>query len=285
MVATRLRGDGISAQIFLQLDRADGVYRPGEALRGACVIVTRAALRTRAVTLHIIGDEITTLGPNVLMTEHTHPYQLAYPLWSASIEQDQLPAGEHTFTFTTALPPGLPPTFNGELTKIAYRIEVKIDRALLPDLRAERPVTIRVPLLIDLDKPVRASASLRDGLTLELALAAGGCYPGDHVTGTLQLIGRPAAEITAVTVEIASREKGQAREFADHVEHVRVRAEIDPAQLAGGQPYPIDLPLPDDADPSFVAQHSAKSRYVRARVTLADGRALLAETVIRVGQR
>ena len=237
------------------------------------------------MTLHLIGDEVTTLGPNVLMTEHTQPYQLAYPLWSASMDQDQLSAGEHAFAFALALPPGLPPTFNGELTKIAYRLEVKIDRLLLPDLRAERPVVIRVPPLTDPDKPVRASASLRDGLTLELALAAGGCYPGDHIVGTLQLIGTPAAAITGVTAEIASREKGQAREFADHVEHVRVRAEIDPAQLAGGQPYPIDLPLPDDADPSFVAQHSAKSRYVRARVTLADGQTLLVEAVIRVGQR
>lgn len=275
----------MAAQIFIQLDRPDGVYRPGEPLRGTCVVVARSPLRTRTVTLHLIGDEVTTLGPNVLMTEHTHPYQLSYPLWSASMEHEQLPAGEHAFTFAIGLPPGLPPTFNGELTKITYRVEVKLDRLFLPDLRAERPVIIRVPPLIDPDKPVRASASLPGGLTLELDLPASGFLPGDHITGALHLIGTPPAPLKALTVEVASRETGHAREFADHVEHVRVRAEIDPAQVSGSAPYPIDLPLPEDADPSFAAQHSSKTRFVRAQLALADGRTLNAEAVIRVGQR
>ncbi|NTU66017.1 MAG: hypothetical protein HGB05_22085, partial [Chloroflexi bacterium] len=83
--------------------------------------------------------------------------------------------------------------------------------------------------------------------------------------------------------ETAKPDIGEAREFADHVEHVRVRAEIDPAQLSGGQPFPIDLPIPEDADPSFVGQHSAKSRSVRARIDCANRPAILAEVPISVG--
>jgi hypothetical protein len=227
---------------------------------------------------------VTSLGPNVLMTEHTHPFNLTFNLWSPTTDQDRLPVGEHTFPFELTLPAILPPTFNGELTTIAYRLEAKVNRVLATDLHAEQKLIVRVRPPADADKPLRASAHLSTGLTLELELKASGYCPGDHVLGALYLIGVQPA-IKSVTVEVYSREKGEAREFADHVEHVRVRAEIDPAQFSGGAPCPIDLPLPDDADPSFVAQHSSKTRAVRAQLVLADGHTLTIEAVIRVGQR
>jgi len=246
--------------------------------------VVRSELRPRGITLHAIGDEITSLGPNVAMAEHTHPFNLSFNLWSPTTEHDRLPIGEHTFPFEFALPANLPPTFKGELTTIAYRLEAKVNRPLATDLHAEQQLIVRMPPPVDADKPVRASASLKTGLTLELELKASGYCPGDHVVGALHLIGTPPA-LKSVVVEVISREKGEAREFADHVEHVRVRAEIDPAQFTGGAPCPIDLPLPDDADPSFVGQHSSKTRYVRAQLTLADGHTLTTEAIIRVGQR
>jgi hypothetical protein len=271
------------AQLFIQLDRTEAIYRPGEVVRGSLRVNVRTELRPRGITLHAIGDEVTSLGPNVLMTEHTHPFDLSFHVWSPSADQEKLPIGEHTFPFEFALPANLPPTFKGELTTIAYRLEAKVDRLLAADLHAEQKLIVRVPPPVDAGKPLRASANLDTGLTLELELNAGGFCPGDHVLGALRVIGAPAAIKTAI-VEVVSREKGEAREFADHVEHVRVRAEIDPAQFSGGQPYPIDLPLPDDADPSFVAQHSSKTRSVRASLTLADGRTVTAEALIRVGQ-
>lgn len=246
--------------------------------------MVRSELRPRGITLHAIGDEVTSLEPNVMMTEHTHPFNLSFNLWSPSAEQDKLPVGEYTFPFEFGLPPNLPPTFKGELTTIVYRLEAKINRLLATDLHTERAFSVRVPPPADADKPLRASSHLQTGLTLELDLKASGFCPGDHIVGALHLIGAAPA-IKSAVVEVYSREKGEAREFADHVEHVRVRAEIDPAQLSGGTPYPIDLPLPEDADPSFVGQHSSKTRYVRARLIFGDGSTLTAETIIRVGQR
>lgn len=272
------------AQLFIQLDRAAARYRPGEVVRGSLRVIVRLELRPRDIMLHAIGDEVTSLGPNVLMTEHTHPFDLSFHVWSPSVDQDKLPVGEHTFPFEFALPANLPPTFKGELTTIAYRLEAKVNRPLAADLHAAQKLIVQAPPPVDADKPLRASANLGAGLTLELELNAGGYCPGDHVSGALRVIGTRAAIKTAI-VEVVSREQGEAREFADHVEHVRVRAEIDPARLGGGSPYPIDLPLPDDADPSFVAQHSSKTRNVRATLTLADGQTVTAEAVIRVGQR
>ena len=254
-------------------------------MRGAVHIGAHGELRSRGIVVHAIGDEITTLGPNVLMTEHTHPFDLSFHVWSPSIEQDRLSTGEHMFPFEFVLPIALPPTFDGELTKIAYRLVVKIDVPLRADLHLEQPFKVRVPPLIDAARPLHTSANTPSGSTLELDLEASDLYPGDHVIGELRVIGVEAQSIKAAKVELISRETGEAHEFVDHVEKLRVREEIDPARLTGGQSCSIDLPIPLDVDPSFTAQHSAKARMVRAQIDLADGHTLTAEAVIRVGAR
>ena len=138
---------------------------------------------------------------------------------------------------------------------------------------------------IDATKPVRTATKSPQGVRVELALTASGFYPGDHVQGTLQVTGLGSSPLTAATVEIVSREKAEAHEFVDHFDKVRVRAEIDPTRLTSGEPFLIDLPIPEDADPSYVGEHSAKSRLVRATIQCADVPALIAEVLITLGAK
>jgi hypothetical protein len=269
------------AQISLQLDKS--VYRPGETVRGTIHLIVHSDLRPRNVLLHAFGEEVTTLGPNTLMTQHSHPFDLSFNLWSPTAHDDRLPKGEYDFPFEFALPPALPPSFNGEFTRIVYLLEAKVDLALHTDVRGEQVLSILPAPLVYADLPVSASATSPQGAQLELELNANGFYPGDQVHGSLRVIGAQLLSITAATVELVSHEKGEAREFTDHFDKVRVRIEIEPAQLIGGQPFPIVIPIPDDADPSFVAQHSAKSRLVRATINCATTPPLIAEAVINIG--
>lgn len=273
----------MSAQIAIQLERSN--YRPGEVVHGSLHLTAHSELRPRGVVFHVFGEEVTTLGPNALMTQRSYPFDLSFNLWSPTAHDDKLPGGEYDFPFEFTLPAALPPTFSGEFTHIVYRLAAKIDLPLQADVHSEQSIDVLPAPLIDTDKPVRATVQSPQGIKVELALSASGFYPGDHVQGTLLVTGSESTPVTAAIVEIVSREKAEAREFADHFDKVRVRAEIDPARLSGGQPFPIDLPLPDDADPSFVGQHSAKSRLVRVRIDCANAPAVIAEAVIRVGVR
>jgi hypothetical protein len=269
------------AQISLQLDKP--AYRPGETVRGTIHLAVRSDLRPRSVLLHAFGEEVTTLGPNTLMTQHSHPFDLSFNLWSPTAHDDKLLKGEYDFPFEFALPAALPPSFNGEFTRIVYLLEAKVDLALHTDIRGEQALHILPAPLVNADQPISASAQSPQGVQLELALKSSGFYPGDHVAGTLRVSGAEQLSITAATIELISHEKGEAREFTDHFDKLRVRIEIEPAQLIGGQPFPIDLPIPDDADPSFVAQHSAKARLVRAKFESPDLPPLIAEAVINIG--
>ena len=254
-------------------------------MRGTLQVIAKSDLHPRSIMLHVVGDEVTSLGPNVAMKAHTHPFDLAFQLWAPSIEQNVLTKGEHAFPFDFGLPAILPPTFSGDMTKIAYRLEVKIDLPLHTDLRVEHSFTVLGTPIVTAEKSVRATASLPDGTTLELQLNAVGFYPGDHIAGNVQVIGRAAQSIKKASVDLVWREKGDAHDFVDHTEGTNVRLEIDPSALISGQLFPIDLPVPLDADPSFVSQHASMTRLVRAEIKLADDKSLMAETIIRIGTR
>lgn len=277
------------AQISLQLDKPH--YRSGDTVHGALHLTALSDLRPRGVMVHAFGEEVTTLGPNALMTQRSYPFDLSFNLWSPAhggtptAHDDKLPKGEYDFPFQFTLPAALPPTFNGEFTRILYVVAGKVNLPLHADIHQEHQFAVLPALLTEAEKPVRTAAQSPHGVRVELALTASGFYPGDHIQGTLQVTRAESIALTAATVEIVSREKAEAREFADHFEKVRVRAEIDPARLSGGEPFAIDLPLPEDADPSFVGQHSAKSRLVRATINCANAAALIAEATINVGAK
>lgn len=247
--------------------------------------MAKSELHPRSLMLHAVGDEVTSLGPNVAMKAHTHPFDLAFSLWAPSIDSDALSKGEHFFPFEFRLPAILPPTFNGDLTQIVYRIEAKVDLPLQPDLHIEQSFSVQVAPIVAAEKPVRATSHLTNGLTLELQLYAVAFYPGDHILGEVQVIGGDAKTIKTATVDLLWREKGEAHDFVDHTEGLNVRVEIDPVQLTSGQLFPIDLPIPLDADPSFVSQHASMTRLVRAELKLADDKSLIAETIIRIGTK
>ncbi len=273
----------MSAQISMQLDKP--TYRPGDRVRGSLHLTAHSDLRPRGVVVHTFGEEVTTLGPNALMTQRSYPFDLSFNLWSPTAHDDRLSKGEYDFPFEFTLPAALPPTFSGEFTRILYVVAAKVDLPLQADIHHEHQFTVLSAPLTDAAKPVRATAQSPQGLQVELALNASGFYPGDHVQGTLRVTGAESATLTAASVEIISREKAEAHEFADHFDKVRVRAEIDPAQISSGQPFPLDLPLPDDADPSFVGQHSAKSRLVRATINCPNAPAVVAEATVQVADK
>jgi hypothetical protein len=254
-------------------------------VRGTLKLSAKSDLHPRSILLHAVGDEVTSLGPNMAMKAHTHPFDLMFQLWAPSIEQNTLPKGEQSFPFEFGLPAILPPSFSGDMTKIAYRLEVKVDLPLQTDLHVEQSFTVLVAPMGDADKAVRATSSSPNGTTLELQLNAVGFYPGDHILGNVQAIGSDVKSTKKAWVDLVWREKGEAHDFVDHTEGANVRLEIDPAALMSGQPFPIDLPVPMDVDPSFVSQHASMTRFVRAELKLADDKSLMAETMIRIGTK
>jgi hypothetical protein len=144
------------AQVSIQPTQS--TYRPGETVRGTVHLSVLSDLRPRGVVVHAFGEEVTTLGLNTLMTQRSNPFDLSFNLWSPTARSDILPKGEYDFPFELTLPVNLPPSFNGEFTRIVYLLEAKVDLPLHADIRHEQPLHILLAPLISADEPAGASA-------------------------------------------------------------------------------------------------------------------------------
>uniref|UniRef100_A0A1I7T7U8 Arrestin_C domain-containing protein n=2 Tax=Caenorhabditis tropicalis TaxID=1561998 RepID=A0A1I7T7U8_9PELO len=63
-------------------------------------------------------------------------------LWESSVEEDNIPAGNHEFPFSFTLPANSPPTFFGQYGKIEYSTKVELDRPWKLNKKLKRPVLV-----------------------------------------------------------------------------------------------------------------------------------------------
>lgn len=81
------------------------------------------------------------------LTGHEEYFEIHYYLLgSKNGSEINLPAGEHTYPFTCALPPTLPSSFEGEWGHVRYTIKVTLDRPWKFDQDAKMAFTVVSPV-------------------------------------------------------------------------------------------------------------------------------------------
>lgn len=100
------------------------------------------------------------------LTKHDEMFSLG-----AEIE---LPAGEHTYPFTCALPPQLPSSFEGEFGHIRYTIKITLDRPWKFDQDSKMAFTVISP--VDLNQNPRVKEQFK--LNLEKSFCCFCCKSG-----------------------------------------------------------------------------------------------------------
>jgi hypothetical protein len=254
-------------ELTLTLDRAGGVYLPGEVVGISITVQPARDRKLRSASMRLSGTEHFQVCTQVAKTDsdgnttQSYSYDWARTeLFSAQedfLGETTLPAGlaEH-FTFQVRLPPDALPTCNGEILRVAWLVEVKLDRPLAGDLNAA--ASLRVPALA----PGQALASQAYGVSnepqeAELALVLPGlaAVAGEPFSGHLRIL--PHKDFRAeVRLELARTE-----EVPVDQGHTQTKAYV--LKLAGnthfqaGQPQVIafQAPLPPDAAPSLQTEH------------------------------
>lgn len=81
------------------------------------------------------------------LTGHEEYFEIHYYLLgSKNGSEINLPAGEHSYPFTCALPPTLPSSFEGEWGHVRYTIKVTLDRPWKFDQDAKMAFTVVSPV-------------------------------------------------------------------------------------------------------------------------------------------
>jgi len=253
-------------------------------VRGQVSVTLVAEQHPRGITLQAVGTEFTNWGVQPSFIARTHCLDRSIDLWKPQREGEALPPGTHAFPFAIELPPTLPPSFDGLLTEIGYGLKAKVDLPRHVDLHAEAGFIVVATLPAVEDKPVHIEARDDTGRYMALDLPRTVYRLGQTIEGVVHLTRPREARARRLTVELLSRERGNAQGvWTDYVEReADVRIELE--HVVEDSAYPFTFKLPDSAAPTYSGEHSELSWRVVARLDAPRSPDLIAEAGIVVGE-
>lgn len=265
------------SQLTVTLDRADGVYRPGEVIGITVEVQPAKDLKVRGGRVRLSGTEHYQVCSLVLSTDSDgkSTQRYSYEWWSdgffaedeAFLSDTTLPADvPQRYTFQARVPAGAAPTSTGEILRVEWLVEVKVDRPLAGDLNAE--AVVRVPALASggaAPAPPTAYGVSDEPQEAELALVLPGleAVAGQPVNGELRILPRKdfsaAVRLELVRSENVPVNQGQSKEKSYVVKLA------GSTKFKAGQPQviPFQAPLPPDAPPSLQMPHGTLTWTVK----------------------
>lgn len=167
-----------------------------------------------------------------------------------------VPPGEHVVELT--VPAGAPGTAPGT---VDWSVRAVVDRKLGGDVEATAPLTVRVPAA-QLQGWAQEPPQAGSDVTVELGSRQ--ARPGQELTGTVTIAaGATVRSVRARLRRVRSDQDGQ----VDQAVPVEVVLASAPELAAGGPAsVPLTLRVPDDAPPSFQAQHNQQHWYLEVVV-------------------
>jgi hypothetical protein len=258
-------------EIMLKLDKPDGVYFPGENVDITVDITPAEDLKLKNAYVRLVGTELywyRSYDTNDIESSRE------IDIWGEEVlfVNEETILGETVlskdvcqhFSLQMQLPSDALPSFNASILRVAWKIEVKIDRHLAKDIHAESGLQVRLqgerhpaqPGEYDqFDQPEEAKMTFRlPGLDMEA---------GEALSGELCILphkdfeGQPRVELV--------RNEGVSREQGNYGGDKIVAELAGNTHFIGGQPqtFLFQLVIPADVPPTIQTPHGAINWVMR----------------------
>ena len=160
---------------------------------------------------------------------------------------------------TLAVPSHVPGT---AVDSVEWFVRVVVDRKLARDANAEHPLTVLVPAEPLVAWTQNAPESTSNDCHMEITASTRAVKPGDSITGTLTITPRESLKVRGVRVQLR-RVRYDPDRNTDTNDDRRVELGGE-AEIAPGGSHTIDfeIPVPEDAAPSFQAQYNHQHWYL-----------------------
>lgn len=259
-------------ELQLTLDRADGVYRPGEVVGITVEVQPARELKLRSGTLRVTGTVHFEIRSRVTSTDsdgnttQTDSYSWAqselFAVEETFLSETTLPSGvAERFTFQAQLPPDALPTCHGEILHVAWRVEAKLDRPLAGDLNAAAVVRV-LGLAPGGEAPPQAYGASDEPQEAELALVLPGlaAVAGEPFSGHLRVLPHKDFRAAEVRLELERTEHVPLSEGYTKSRTYTLKL-AGSTQFKAGQPqsFPFQAPLPPDAPPSLQTGYGTRT--------------------------
>jgi len=255
------------------LDSPTGAYYAGTNVTGRLQFTLDKPKKIRAIIIKFTGlaktswtetesvrqNDGNTANENMTFTAEEEYFSNKYNLAGGPNSEIEIPAGDHTYPFSTTLPPLLPSSFEGEHGNIRYTVKATLDRPWKFDQNVEKVFTVVTP--VDLNYNVKAKEPVKleieksfcccwcksGPLTLVVNLPYSGFVPGQHIPVTLEVDNASNIRVDNVVVRLQKVLSWKAREpktkeREDNVEIVKVS--LGAVETNSSQTYTQELSVP-----------------------------------------
>jgi len=256
------------------LDSPTSSYYAGSSLTGRVLLNLDKPKKVRALTVKFKGashvswneshderqNDGSTRSETVTFSASEEYFTMKFNLVGSASGEVEIPAGENVYPFSTALPPLLPSSFDGEYGHVKYTIEAVLDRPWKLDHEVKTRFFVVTPLDLNLHPEVKEPVKqdrektfccccCRSGpLTVVVALPFTGFVPGQPIPFTVEIDNASNVEIDKVAFAVKKMIKWTAHTPRhstkdDTVEVVKLEIEGVPA--GGSKSWNQTLPLPE----------------------------------------
>ncbi|XP_050070040.1 arrestin domain-containing protein 3-like [Anopheles maculipalpis] len=197
----------------IELDNPYNTYYAGQTVNGRVTFTFDSAKKIRGIVIKFAGEAETKWSETETKTDQNGKqyesttnltgqeeyFQIQYYLLGGkNAAETELPAGQHCYPFTCALPPTLPSSFEGEWGFVRYTVKVTLDRPWKFDQDIKMAFTVISPVDLNLNPRVKDPFKLE----LEKTFCCFCCASGPlNVIVHVPVTGYVSGQSVPVTVE------------------------------------------------------------------------------------
>jgi len=277
-------------ELFIQVERPDGVYFPGEVVRASVTVRSGDEAKFKEIRAGLLLEEkyqtIERTRDGDGDTSDSHVWRTSEQ-WAAreTLGEGGVPAGfEQTRRFEWRLPEGAAPSCHGKIVQARWLVKATVDRPMARDVNAEAPLYVAVPAPASSQGAGGADEnSAPDKVRVSFQLPRRDFAQGEAVAGRVLIEGGDLSA-RALVVKLVRTEVvpgGDRR----HVEQVVAQSQQFPkVKLTAGSPFAADfqLQIPSDWCSTYESANASVNWGVAATLDLAWKRDIHASQSIRV---
>jgi hypothetical protein len=278
-------------EVSIQLERADGVYYPGETVRAQVTVAAEDGAKFKEMRAGLLFEEkyqiIDRQRDGDGDVSYTHVWRTGEQ-WAA---REQLAAGgfpkgfRQTYSHEWRLPDDPHPFCQGKIVIARWLVKATVDRTLARDVNAEAPLYVVRP------SPAQASQggesvdenTAPDEVQVRFQLPRLEYVQGETVAGRVIIEPRQDINPRSLNLSLLRHEVVPAGDRTN-VENVFERQQQFAAQLHAGQPLALDFEfsIPANWCPTYSSHNASVSWRVNATLDLPWKRDVHAWQTIRV---
>lgn len=278
-------------ELSIQLERADGVYCPGETVRASVTVAAEDGAKFKEILAGLLFEE----KYQIIERHHDSDGDVHYrSIWNTDEQwavREQLASNglpksfRQTYNYEWRLPDNPQPSCQAKILFARWLVKATVDRTLARDVNAEAPLYVVVPAPAGGPQGVESvdENTAPDAVSMRFQLPRLEYVQGETIAGRVIIEPRQDLNPRAVNISLLRHEVVPGGDRTN-IENVFEAQQQHNVQLRAGQPLALDFAFvaPPKWCPSYVSGNATVAWRVNATLDLPWKRDIHAWQTVRV---